>query len=321
MKAILFFSCIFIMMVDLYASQFNHLKQKVIDIDSDEFIPEGPWLISRQDEKKRIKYLISILKKSKTGRMLLQKAEKKASQEEVMTISLFKAGDGSLLDTTLVRRFSQSRPEEIVYENRSTIYINRHHSLLNAVLDMAHELTHYTFRKSFNPYIGEFTADQFIKSTVEGHGGEVDAYLIECKVLYELFPRSAKRSSNCEKVKDEAGRLSKKLGIRQFYRIGNHDRSYTKELSLFNLSKDYFPHLSSHSAIFISSAWGLPYPLAALKEYRVIMGKVCRNDQKRLALMEKKINRSPASIQDGRSSQLYFESFNKNYQARCQQFI
>ena len=193
---------------------------------------------------------------------------------------------------------------------------------MNAVLDMAHELTHFTFRKPFNPYIGNFRPDEFVKSTVEGLGGEVDAYLIECKVLYELYPKQASSLSNCEKVRDlETGHFSKKVGVAQFYKVGQHVRSYSEELKSLNLKMYQFPYLSSSTATFISSAWGLPYPLAALKEYKTIMGKVCHNDQKRLVIMQQNVSRSPASVSQRRSQVQRFEDFNSDFKNRCQPFI
>jgi hypothetical protein len=305
-----------------YSGTFNQFKKKVIDIDSYSFAPKKPWMKINKDETKSIERLISLLKKSKTGRKIIKKATKKALGEGKLLVHLFRAGEGSLLDTTLVRRFSRSNPDKIMYENKSTIFINRNHTILNAVLDMAHELTHFTFRKPFNPYVGNFTPDQFVKSTVEGLGGEVDAYLIECRVLYELFPTSARSVSNCEKVRDsKTGKFSKKVGVRQFYKVGRHVRTYMEELSFFKLSTNKFPHLSSRTATFISSAWGLPYPLAALKEYKTIMGKVCHNDQKRLVIMKRNVGRAPASTLRGESSQKRYDSFSKNYHNRCEQFI
>jgi hypothetical protein len=306
----------------IQAGTFNQFKKKVIDIESFDYSPTKAWIKIHSNEKKSINRLISILRQSKTGVKLLKKATRKAAGEGKQLSNLFKSGEGSLLDTTLVRRFSRINPDRVVYENRSTIYINKRHTILNAVLDMAHELTHFSFRKPFNPYVGNFTPDQFVKSTVEGVGGEVDAYLIECRVLYELFPTSAKSVSNCEKVRDsKSGKFSKKVGVQQFYKVGRHVRSYMQELSFFKLSSNKFPHLSSRTATFISSAWGLPYPLAALKEYKSIMDKVCHNDQKRLVIMKRNIGRSPASSLEGGIGVNSYENFNKNYNNRCHQFL
>ena len=92
-----------------------------------------------------------------------------------------------------------------------------------------------------------------------------------------------------------SGQLSKKLGIEQFYRVGEFYNSFEEELKHFKVNSPEFPFLSEKSAHFISSAYGLPYPIAALKEFVVIMGKACENDKKRLDIIEQNIVRAPAS--------------------------
>lgn len=303
------------------AGGFGKFKQRVIDIDSTDFVPSKRWYRPGQNSRSKIKKLVEILSESRTGKKLLSKAARKAVKENKSIEDLFEIGEGSLLDTTLVRRFSPNDPESIQYETRSTIFINKTHSYYNAVLDMAHELTHYTFRKAFNPYIGDFDPGEFVRSTVEGRGGEVEAYLVECKVMYELFPTRASKNSNCGMVKNpETGKLSKKLATEQFYRIGRHNRSYQKALVDYNISSAEFPYLSPGEATFISSAWGLPYPVAALKEYKTIMGKVCQNDQKRLVLMRKNLGRLPASSAAS-PRQRQYKSFYSSYRNRCTKFM
>lgn len=312
---------LFIFSSSVIAGGFGKFKQRVIHIESTDYVPSKRWYKPGEDVDEKIQKLISILSESKTGKKLLAKATNKASREGKRLVDLFEVGDGSLLDTTLVRRFSPNDPGAIQYQSRSTVYINKRHSYYNAVLDMAHELTHYIFRKPFNPYIGEFDPGEFVRSTVEGRGGEVEAYLIECKVMYELFPVRVGKSSNCAKVKEpETGKLSKKLAVEQFYKVGRHIRSYKNDLVDYNIKMEEFPHISSGEATFISSAWGLPYPVAALKEYKIIMGKVCQNDQKRLALMRKNLGRLPAA-NSGAPGQKQYKSFYTSYQNRCDKFM
>lgn len=305
-----------------HAKKFNSKKSRVIDVDSHEHDPKKPWLKVYGTESQNIQRLIAILAESPTGKKLLKKAKKKARSEGKTLLSLFKPGEGSLLDTTLVRRFSQSNPDQVYYQSKSTIYLNQYHTTLNAVLDMAHELTHFTFRKPFNPYVGNFTPDKFVKSTVEGLGGEVDAYLVECKVLYELYPTQAASLSSCEKIRDpRTGKFSKRVGVLQFYRVGQRVGKYEKELKDLNLELHQFPHLSSSTASFISSAWGLPYPLAAIMEYKTIMGKVCHNDQKRLVIMQNNVSRSPASLSEREGQRRQYRNLKQKFQNRCQPFI
>jgi len=304
-----------------HAGGFGKFKQRVIDIDATDFVPSKRWYRSSENAQEKINKLLNILSESRTGQKLVNKATLKAAKEGKTINELFKVGDGSLLDTTLVRRFSQSDPSKIQYETRSTIFLNKTHSYYNAVLDMAHELTHYIFRKPFNPYVDNFDPGEFVKSTVEGTGGEVEAYLVECKVMYELFPSRTSKNSNCGMVKDpDSGKLSKMMAVEQFYRVGRHIRSWKKDIDQYDLSHQEFPHLSSGEATFISSAWGLPYPVAALKEYKTIMGKVCQNDQKRLVLMRKNLGRLPAGDSSS-PMQRQYRSFYSSYRNRCEKFM
>jgi hypothetical protein len=90
-------------------------------------------------------------------------------------------------------------------------------------------------------------------------------------------------------------------------------------LEKFAVNEKDLPKASSGEALFISSAWGLPYPVAAVKEYVNIMDRVCKNDQNRITLMQNKLERSPASLTDNKDVQdfrLMFEDF----KARCEKF-
>ena len=104
------------------------------------------------------------------------------------------------------------------------------------------------------------------------------------------------------------------MGIRNFYRIGEAFDT------IFGLDEgdgfdvDDFPYASNETPLFISSAYGLPYPIAAIKEYLLIMKKVCRNDQKRIAYFLK--NRTPAS-----SQKEVFNSLNISFRKRCHKII
>jgi hypothetical protein len=156
---------------------------------------------------------------------------------------------------------------------------------------------------------------------VEGKGGEVDAYLVECKVLFELLPENGQSRSNCLKVYDKKmGAVSKELGISEFYKVGNHFSDFKKEIEKFALTEKDMPKASGGEALFISSAWGLPYPVAAVKEYTNIMDRVCKNDQNRLTLMQNKISREPASETETKVSKEAFKTMFEDFKIRCDKF-
>lgn len=287
----------------------------------EDFSYNDPWYKKNRSDEDNFKRLVDGLKRVSTGRKVIEKATQKAAQQGYTLFDVVAIGDGSLTDTTLIRRFSASNPAQVMYETRSRVYLNKHLRTLDAMLDFAHELTHYTYREAFNPYDSRFHLKDFIKSTVEGRGGEVDAYMVECKVLQELMPGEGFSRSNCSKVYDQKiGAVSKELGIQEFYKVGNHFDALKKDLEKFAVNEKDIPQASNNEALFISSAWGLPYPVAAVKEYVNIMDRVCKNDQNRITLMQDKLGRTPASVdtlKDTQDFRLMFEDF----KSRCDRFV
>jgi hypothetical protein len=252
------------------------------------------WSKISKNSEQNVRYLIEVLKRTHTGTRLLKEASLKAAHSGETIFDILKPGDGSLTDTTLVRKFSQFNPHEIVYETRSKVYINRDLTMLDAVLDTAHELTHFTYRSPFNPYTYKMSVNDFITSTIEGTGGEVDAFMMECKVLFELFPTQLGSRNNCRKIQ-EGGSFSRTKAIQEFYKVGSYLADFEKELSRFKASSSD-TQVTQDNISFISSAYGAPYPLAAVREYMAVMSKVCENDKKRFAYVDAGLNRSPASI-------------------------
>lgn len=301
-----------------FAKSFQR-QARVIHIDSSQSW-QKTWYNPKVADSFSIDNLIHSLKKSPTGSSVLSKAEKKAASFGQSLDDIILVGNSSLTDTTLIRKFSPSNPEEIVYETRSKVYINKSLSFKDAVLDLAHELTHYSYREPFNPYVSQFKVDQFVSSVIEGRGGEVDAYIIECSVLRELRPSTFKRNSNCQNVVDpNSGHLSKDIGVRKFYEVGDFEDSLDEILNKYGWTKKKFPKVRKGDALYISSAYGLPYPIAAVTEFTTIMGKACQNDYNRLTLMRERIaqasGRKPASVIHSSFSTLF-----SSYKSRCSQF-
>lgn len=301
-------------------AQVNYIgRSKVIDIDQ-EFQFNKAWFHPQKTEEENLKLLVEVLKKSTTGKRILEKAQQKAAEKGELLLDILRVADGSLTDTTLVRRFSASDPTKVIYETKSKVFVNRHLNLLDASLDLAHELTHYTFREPFNPYVPKFSMKDFISGTVEGKGGEVDAFLVECKVYYELFPSKNEARSSCAKIKDpNTGELSRERGIEEFYRIGKHFEDFHKNIERYKLAKSDFPKVTKSDAQFISSAWGVPYPMAAFREYVNIMDRVCKNDSNRLALLQQKLGRQPAS-DEVNTIQATYRTMSEEFNGRCQLF-
>lgn len=273
------------------------------------------WIRMAETEEESLSELLRILKKSPTGKKIIMLSEKKAASYGKKLEELIFAGEGSLTDTTLVRKFSPSNPDEVIYESRSKVYINRNLTIKNALLDTAHELTHFALREPFNPYSAPFGLKDFITSTVEGKGGEVEAYLVECQVLFELL-KSKAGESNCHRVVDpSSGRVNKNRGVHEFYQLGRYYSTFQNSLRKHDIKPSSFGATSRNGAHFISSAYGLPYPLAAVHEYEAIMERVCQNDNRRLALMRRNVDRSPSSI-----SKEQYRSLASLHSKRCAAF-
>lgn len=272
-----------------------------------------PWIKLGRNENESIVKLLKILKSSPTGLKVVTVAQAKLSKQGKTFFDLLSSGDTSLTDTTLIRRFSPSTPMDVEYQTKSKITVSYYHNTFDALLDLAHELTHFNYRDGFNPYQANFNWKDFVKSTVEGKGGEVEAYMVECKIMRELRPDHFSNGSRCLKITQSGtGKLSKLLAKRQFYRVGKHYNRFKSRLKDFRLNaKEIDFPISDGDSLFLSSAYGLPYPLAALEEYAVIMSTVCRNDLKRIDL----IRRSPASQSPETQSYL------RDFQIRCDNFL
>lgn len=317
MKSLLGFISFFLVIHSFKANAFG--PGKMFDVYEELDYKEAWYKKTRSDEE-NFKRLVEGLKRVPTGKKIVEKATEKAAQYGYTLYDVVAIGDGSLTDTTLVRRFSASNPSQVMYETKSKVYLNRHLNTLDALLDFAHELTHYSFREPFNPYDSRFHLKDFIKSTVEGKGGEVDAYIVECKVLQELLPTTGFERSNCKKVYDQkVGHISKNLGILEFYKVGAHFEDLKKELEKYAVNEKDVPFASAAEALFISSAWGLPYPVAAVREYVNIMDRVCKNDKNRISLMQNRLTRSPAGVEISKDTQDFRTMF-EDFKNRCDKF-
>lgn len=267
------------------------------------------WSEFSSKDKLNLRNLLQKLAKSKTGKSLILKANNKAKTYGKTILDVVEAGSGSITDTTLIRRFSPSNPQSVSYETRSKVIINKNLNMYDAVLDLAHELTHFVYREGFNPYQKNFALDGFIKNTVEGTGGEVQAFIMECKVLYELFPKRIASRYNCKKIIDpSSGRISRDLAVKRFYSLGPYYSKFKNKLDNHGLL-GHFPKITNDGVSFVSSAYGMPYPVAAYHEYMTVLTKVCENDKKRIAYMGRSSapERSPASLKIVKAKQDYLD--------------
>jgi hypothetical protein len=256
------------------------------------------WMEFSRSSEVNVQRLLELLGRSTTGGKLLSAAQRKADQTGLKLLDVVIPGESSITDTTLIRRFHPEQPDKIDYHVESKIYLNRHLTWKDGLLDLAHELQHYIARDVFNPYQDNYDLEAFILSTIEGVGGEVQAFLTECQVLSELFSQKHYQESACGDIDPKLSRAEKVLMAKKlFYQVGSFYPQMQLISKKFGLS-DKFDLLTDKKIKFISSAYGLPYPVAAYYEYQTVLNKVCENDRKRLAYLRQDKGRSPASYTD-----------------------
>ncbi len=296
-------------------------KREVETIHLEGVAQNKRWVDVYKDQDQNVAYLIETLERSQKGKELLELAQSKARKNGFDINSLIIPDIGSITDTTLTRKFSESRPDKVKYFTRSKIHINRELSVTSAVLDLAHELTHFIYRDAFNPYSNKFTIDKFIVSTIEGKGGEVEAYINECKILTELFSGMDQEQSKCSEIRNPDGSYSRRLGAKLFYQVGSFKSKFHNILELFGVEEKKFQVVSNETPSFISSAYGEPYPYAALKEFVNVVRKACQNDEKRVVLFRDKvrnIGRLPASVEEKQVfTKQNFLKLKNSYFERC----
>lgn len=275
-----------------------------------------PWdhkwttAFGENSEKQAIKIMLSTLERSPTAKKLIAKAKFKAKLRKNNLENLISVGSVSITDSTVVRRFSSQSPTIVSYEHQLKIYLNKDLSLKDAILDLAHELEHFAHRAEANPYEHSKSLHEFIVEMIEGEGGEGAAVYKECMIAEELFGLSYMRKSSCLKLK-ENDHYQWSLVVENFYRVGEFFDEFTKHFRpsdgrnpASDLVTNYFPQLAKKQPVFISSAYGMPYPLAAIMEYNKIEQTVCQNEHKRLGYLKQiksksqRIQRTIANVEN-----------------------
>jgi len=276
------------------------------------------WTDYHESNEDNIRRLITILESSKEGKRVLNLAYKKAENYGKSIYDVIKVGDGSVTDTTLLRRFNPNNPLDVAYDSRALVYINKHLRTYHAVLDLSHELIHYVYRKDFNPYERNFSLSGFIKNTIEGSGGEAEAYLSECKVNLELYNLNNSEQNRCREIfKSNNVGQQKKLAIKKFYQLGDYFKRFKDSVLKVdphvNLDAE-FPHISDTQVSFHSSAYSKPYPIASIEEFVTISQSACQNESRRLELASRNL------AAETKQKKLLF-SLKNDFESKCNSFI
>lgn len=228
--------------------------------------------------------LIQRLSQSQVGKKLVSLGEKKAAAQGKKLIHMISDGNASYTDFTLQREMSG---EKIKYHRSRKVVIDRNTSVKRAVHDLAHELVHFIWQDGVNPFDHHNHFSDYLKKNLEGKGGEVDAFMVECKVARQLHPKSWASHYPCKHI-TEKGKISRNKTVKAFYKVGEKENLVSFYLKN---SKQDFPFLSKESPVVIAGISSQPYPFSMLQEFREMRTKVCEQETKRLG-------RSPASVQD-----------------------
>ncbi|NDD91652.1 hypothetical protein EBZ37_06170, partial [bacterium] len=139
-----------------------------------------------RESLERLQGSVQILMRSPTGRSLVDAAKGLwgVNTEREMT-SFLKWGRASRTDAVLIRHFDPATGAE-KREREVSVSLRAEQRLQDVVLDLAHELSHAVSKPIWDPYDPTLTAGDYLYSSLEGRGGEIEAVRNECRVAVEL---------------------------------------------------------------------------------------------------------------------------------------
>lgn len=237
-----------------------------------------------------VKQLGEILRSVPEGRSVLEAAERK----DPSVLTRIKAGRASFTESTFSRTYSLVDGKEQI-RLRHEITLNNRLKLADAVVDLAHELLHFSEKGMLDPYRSGFELEQFVRNGIEGAGGELPALEVECQVAWALersdprFPRHRL----CERYRQKGDLFHRTAARRDYYAVGTW---YQETKALL---QDVVPELNEAKVVFTSSYASKPYPLALAEEFAATRRTACLNNRRkyRLIAAQSDGDRAPASVE------------------------
>jgi hypothetical protein len=201
-------------------------------------------------------------------------------------------GEVSFTESTFARSYSLLDGKEQI-ELKHEITISKKLSLSDAVVDLAHELVHFTEKEMLDPYKPGFELKQFVKRGIEGQGGELSALKRECEVAWALKRKFEGFPSHrlCAPYQSAGGGFDEAKALRDYYALGRWFGGASAEL------KAELP-VTSGKVVFTSSYAGKPYPVALAEEFVATREVACANNRRKYKLIAAQADsgRSPASL-------------------------
>ena len=257
-----------------------------------------------RESPERLGAVLEVLKRSSTGRGLIDSARTlwKVDSDRGL-LEFLRWGRASRTDAVLIRHFNPATGSE-EREREVSISLRSFQRIDEAVLDLAHELSHAVSKPIWDPYDPKLTAGDYIFSSLEGPGGEVDAVVTECRVALELSALAdAIDSSRCRPYLSASGGVDRESVRADFYRVGNWRKKLVARLGE---EARRFPLLSPKPAKLFSSTGHAPYPVSLLEEFEQINSAACENSRIRLRSFAA---RAPAGGSSGAGSERSVRDF------------
>ncbi len=226
-------------------------------------------------EEEALRPAVSLLSETSTGSRILER-----SRARRIPVVL---GDVSRTEMVATRT-GEGASQRV--STRTRVMVASDKDPVFQALDLAHELVHATASRP-NPFDPALDPASYVKSGIEGQGGEAIAIRTECEVGRELILASKRLRLKEETVRliqarcSSAWRASVEPAgwIQSFYNLGRHHGDFLgwlQELGLPGLEgRGWRRHVGQKSPLFSSAVTHKPYPLALLEEYVEITKKVC----------------------------------------------
>jgi hypothetical protein len=250
-----------------------------------------PGLIARADEDPSLSDAFRLLNGTKSGAEIYERAKK---LEIPMSLGLVSKTD------MIATRRGEGKKERLQTEIRVIVAMNK--DPVFQALDLAHELTHATEARP-NPFDPKLDPMGYVRSGIEGAGGEASAIRAECAVGKELLQSASRfklklvtrRLIRARCSASWRGENEHSKWIQSFYNLGHYYSDFLDELKGLKLEPSRFGRwkqkVQNKSPLFSSAVTHKPYPLALLEEYVEITRKVCGR-------AKEAFSRSPASVRE-----------------------
>jgi hypothetical protein len=194
---------------------------------------------------------------------------------------------------------------------RHEVTLNRSLRLHEVVVDLAHELVHFSRKEMLDPYRAGFELKEFVRRGIEGVGGELEALAVECQVAWELeayypdFPRHGL----CAPYKESDGRFASERARRDYYAVGRSFGELPERL------RAALPELHPGTVRFTSSYARKPYPVALAEEYDATRKTACENNRRKYRLIAAQAEhwRVPATVSPLLEERKRLESYERQY--------